>query len=97
MNLSKDLFKEGALVFKKLLSREVLIRNHKTPNFISVSFPDFDALGIWAAPDAPFVCIEPWLGYADGAGDPGEFSAKGGIQTLAVSQAFECNFTIGVN
>ncbi|MFA6945343.1 MAG: aldose 1-epimerase family protein, partial [Pedobacter sp.] len=45
LNLSKDLFKEGALVFKKLLSREVLIRNHKTPNFISVSFPDFDALG----------------------------------------------------
>ncbi len=97
LNLSKDLFKDGALVFKKLRSKEVLIRNHKSPNFISVTFSDFDSLGIWAAPNADFVCIEPWLGYADNAGEIREFSEKEGIQKVEISKTFECSFTIGIN
>jgi galactose mutarotase-like enzyme len=97
LNLSKDLFKDGALVFKEIKSKEVLIRNHQTPSFVSVSFEDFKALGVWAAPDAPFVCIEPWLGYADNAGELKEFSEKDGIQKLETSKVFECSFTIGIN
>jgi galactose mutarotase-like enzyme len=97
LNLSKDLFKDGALVFKEIKSKEVLIRNHQTPSFVSVSFKDFKALGVWAAPDAPFVCIEPWLGYADNAGELKEFSEKDGIQKLETSKVFECSFTIGIN
>jgi galactose mutarotase-like enzyme len=97
LNLSKDLFKDGALVFKEIKSKKVLIRNHQTPSFVSVSFEDFTALGIWAAPDAPFVCIEPWLGYADNAGELKEFSEKDGIQKLETSKVFECSFKIGIN
>ena len=97
LNLSKDLFKDGALVFKEIKSKEVLIRNHQTPSFVSVSFEDFKALGVWAAPDASFVCIEPWLGYADNAGELKEFSEKDGIQKLETSKVFECSFTIGIN
>lgn len=97
LNLSKDLFKDGALVFKEIKSKEVLIRNHQTPSFVSVSFKDFKALGVWAAPDASFVCIEPWLGYADNAGELKEFSEKDGIQKLETSKVFECSFTIGIN
>jgi len=97
LNLSKDLFRDGALVFKEILSKEVLIRNHQSPNFISVTYEDFKSLGIWAAPDAPFVCIEPWLGYADSAGEQKEFSHKEGIQKLDISKVFECSFTIGIN
>ncbi|MES3017629.1 MAG: aldose 1-epimerase family protein [Bacteroidota bacterium] len=96
INLSKDLFKDGALVFKTLESREVLIKNHKTPNFISVSFPHFEALGIWAAPGADFVCIEPWLGYGDNIGGPGEFKNKEGIRTLEHGHVFEVDYTIGI-
>jgi galactose mutarotase-like enzyme len=97
LNLSKDLFRDGALVFKELLSKEVLIRNHHTPNFVSVSYEDFPSLGIWAASDAPFVCIEPWLGYADSSGELREFSQKDGIQKLEISKVFECSFSIGIN
>jgi galactose mutarotase-like enzyme len=97
LNLSKELFRDGALVFKELLSKEVLIRNHQSPNFVSVSYEDFNSLGIWAAPDAPFVCIEPWLGYADSAGELREFSNKEGIQKVETSKVFECRYTIGIN
>lgn len=97
LNLAKNLFSEGALVFKDLLSREVVIKNHKTPNFISVSFPHFDSLGIWASPGAPFVCIEPWLGYADSDGELGEFRNKSGIKVLEQGHVFEADFLIGIN
>jgi len=96
INLQPDLFKSDALVFKNLSSREVLIKNHKTPNFISVSFPDFTSLGIWAPPGAPFVCIEPWLGYADNEGPIKEFSQKEGVLSLEISSSFNAEFTIGV-
>ncbi|MHB1178878.1 MAG: aldose 1-epimerase family protein [Daejeonella sp.] len=97
LDLTKDLFTDGALVFKELLSREVLIKNHKTPNFISVSFPHFESLGIWAAPGADFVCIEPWLGYGDNEGGPGEFANKSGLRTLEHGHVFEVDYVIGVN
>ncbi|WP_411272973.1 aldose 1-epimerase family protein [Daejeonella sp.] len=96
IDLDKRLFDSGALVFKKLSSREVLIKNHKTPNFISVSFPHFESLGIWAAPGADFVCIEPWLGYADSVGGTGEFCNKEGIRTLEQGHVFEIDYTIGI-
>ncbi len=96
IDLDKKLFSAGALVFKKLKSREVLIKNHKTPNFISVSFPHFESLAIWAAPNADFVCIEPWLGYGDTIGGPGEFKNKEGIRTLEHGHVFEVDYTIGI-
>lgn len=97
IDLNKDLFTAGALVFKKLRSREVLIKNHKTPNFVSVSFPHFESLAIWAAQGADFVCIEPWLGYGDNIGGPGEFRNKEGIRTLEQGHVFEVDYTIGIN
>jgi len=96
INLRPDLFKSDALVFKSLVSREVLIKNHKTPNFISISFPDFTSLGIWASPGAPFVCVEPWLGYADTEGELKDFSLKEGILSLESSSSFKAQFVIGV-
>lgn len=97
IDLKKDLFANGALVFKRLASREVLIKNHTTPNFISVSFPHFESLGIWAAPGADFVCIEPWLGYADSEGQSVDFRNKEGIRTLEHGHVFEVDYTIGIN
>lgn len=97
LNLTKTLFDEGALVFKKLVSREVVIKNHKTPNFVSISFPNFDSLGIWAPPGAPFVCIEPWLGHADSDGELLEIKDKAGIRALEQGHVFEVDFLIGIN
>jgi galactose mutarotase-like enzyme len=96
INLHPALFKSDALVFKNLTSREILIKNHKTPNFISVSFPEFTSLGIWAPVGAPFVCIEPWLGYADNQGELKEFRMKEGILSLESSKSFKAEYSIGV-
>ncbi len=82
INLKDELFYEDALVFKNLASAQVSLLNSKTENGITVRFSDFPYLGIWAAKNAPFVCIEPWCGIADSVNHNQEFSEKEGIIKL---------------
>jgi len=94
--LTRDLFKADALVFKNLKSREVCIKSDKHDKSISVEFPHFNYLGIWAKPGADFVCIEPWLGCADSVGKHVDISQKEDIQQLKPGHVFEAAFFISV-
>ncbi|GAB2525335.1 aldose 1-epimerase family protein [Spirosoma aerophilum] len=94
--LTKHLFDADALVFKNLASRRVTIRSDKHSHTLSVAYPAFPYLGIWAKPGAPFVCIEPWLGCADSEGEPKPIEEKELIQQLAEGGVFEATFTITV-
>ncbi|WP_460634337.1 aldose 1-epimerase family protein [Larkinella harenae] len=94
--LTNDLFNQDALVFKELDSRSVAIRSRNHDHAVTVSFPAFPYLGIWAKPGASFVCIEPWLGYADREGTPVPFEQKEAIQRVEPNGFFETGFTIGV-
>jgi len=94
--LTRDLFKADALVFKNLKSREVCIKSDNHDKSISVEFPHFNYLGIWAKPGADFVCIEPWLGCADSVGKRVDISQKEDIQHLKPGHVFEAAFFISV-
>ncbi|MFC5411299.1 aldose 1-epimerase family protein [Larkinella bovis] len=94
--LTTDLFDNDALVFKNLDSRVVTIRSRNHDRAVTVSFPAFPYLGIWAKPGASFVCIEPWLGYADHEGTLRPFEEKEAIRTVEPNGFFETGFTIGV-
>lgn len=96
LHLEPDLFKNDALVFKELKSREVRLKSHKSNHHISVSYPDFTSLGIWAPMGAPFMCIEPWLGYADNAGEQKEFKLKEGVICLEENGEFRAEFAIEI-
>jgi galactose mutarotase-like enzyme len=94
--LTRDLFNQDALVFKDLRSREITIKSDKNDQSISVEFPHFNYLGIWAKAGADFVCIEPWLGCADTAGKHVDISKKEDIQHLKTGHVFEAAFFISV-
>lgn len=94
--LTKELFDNDALVFKNPDSREITIRSKNHNKSLSVEFPHFNYLGIWGKPGEPFVCIEPWLGCADTAGQPKDISQKENIQKLGVGHVFEAAFFISV-
>jgi galactose mutarotase-like enzyme len=94
--LTADLFDDDALVFKNLASRSVTIRSRNHDQAVTVSFPAFPYLGIWAKPGGKFVCIEPWLGCADSEGTPVPFEEKEAIQHVEPNGSFETGFTIGV-
>ncbi|WP_128547871.1 aldose 1-epimerase family protein [Larkinella soli] len=95
--LTRDLFNQDALVFKSLDSRQVTIRSRNHDHAVTVGFTAFPSLGIWAKPGAPFVCIEPWLGYADREGTPVPIGEKEAIQHVAPNGQFEAGFTIGLS
>jgi len=96
LQLTRELFLNDALVFKKMKSRQVTIKSHKHDETISVQFPHFNYLGIWAKTGSDFVCIEPWLGHADIAGPPVEFKQKEGIQKLEQGHVFEACYYISI-
>lgn len=94
--LTRHLFDNDALIFKNLKSRLVTIRSDKHDQSIAVEFPHFNYVGIWAKPGADFVCVEPWLGCADSAGEPKELSQKEAIQKLAHGHVFEASFFVSI-
>jgi len=94
--LTRDLFKNDALVFKNLRSREVCIRSDKHDQSISVEFPHFHYLGLWSKPGANFLCVEPWLGCADTVAKHVDISQKEEIQKLKAGHVFEAAFFISV-
>ncbi len=80
--LTRELFYNDALVFKGLESNTISIRSHKHTNGIDFSFTGFPFFGIWAAPDADFVCLEPWCGIADSVTHNGLLEEKEGMVQL---------------
>ena len=77
--LTKKLFEKDALVFKHLRSTSVSLKSSKSERGLSFDFTGFPFLGLWAAPNADFVCIEPWCGIADSIDSNQELTQKEGI------------------
>ncbi|WP_428329848.1 aldose 1-epimerase family protein [Mucilaginibacter sp.] len=94
--LTHDLFDSDALVFKNIKSRAVSIKSDKHEHSLSVEFPHFNYLGIWAKSGADFVCIEPWLGCADTEGKHVDISQKEDIQSLKPGHVFEAAYFISI-
>jgi galactose mutarotase-like enzyme len=61
---------------------------------LKFNFKGFPYLGIWAAKNANFVCIEPWCGIADSENHNQELTEKEGIIALEVGEVFEKTWTI---
>jgi galactose mutarotase-like enzyme len=94
--LNKELFYEDALVFKNLASSYVTLKSNKSSAQLRFDFENFPYLGIWAAKNADFVCIEPWCGIADAADRNQIFTEKEGINQLQPNQVFERSFKIEI-
>lgn len=93
--LTYKLFENDALIFKTLESKSLTILENSKP-YIKVDFEDFPSLGLWTKDQAPFICIEPWLGYSDTAENSGDLFEKEGILVLDANQTFNSKFTIEI-
>lgn len=97
LNLYKELFKSDALVFTKFKSKEVSLRNTKNNKIITLNLNNFSYLAIWSKPDeAPFICIEPWIGRADFSDSNGTFKEKDKMVNLDIGNNFECSYFIKI-
>ncbi|SFD80625.1 aldose 1-epimerase family protein [Flavobacterium phragmitis] len=95
VSLNYELFKNDALIFKKLNSKSLTILKSAKP-YIKVDYQDFPSLGIWTKENAPFICIEPWLGYSDTDQNTGNLYEKEGILILDENKNFSAKFSITI-
>ncbi|MGC4100182.1 aldose 1-epimerase family protein [Ferruginibacter sp.] len=80
--LHAALFYEDAIVLKHIRSNSISLGCTKNAHGLHFSFEDFPFFGIWAAKDAPFVCLEPWCGIADSVDTDQQLINKEGMNRL---------------
>lgn len=93
--LDDALFAEDALILDAPVSRR--LRYGTDTVFLDVEFAGMPHLGIWTKPGAPFLCLEPWQGFADLAGFAGDLAEKPGTVALAPGETrvFAMSVTLG--
>tara|TARA_R100000935_G_scaffold49582_1_gene74947 strand:+ start:558 stop:1445 length:888 start_codon:yes stop_codon:yes gene_type:complete len=96
INLRKDLFNNDALIFQDITSKKISLNSKHNGRILRLSYSDFNNLGLWAKPNAPYVCIEPWLGIADLEDTNQELKNKKGINKLMPSQSFSAGYSIEI-
>ncbi|MCP3374134.1 aldose 1-epimerase family protein [Bradyrhizobium cajani] len=98
--LSESLFVDDAIIFDRVESSSVRYaagQGAPTGPWLNMSWRGFRELGVWSKPaGAPFLCIEPWRGYASPAGFDGEFSDKPGLMHIAPGADEQLSFRIEV-
>jgi len=96
LKLTRNLFKEDALVFKDLKSNKISIKSGAHSHGLDFYFEGFPYMGIWAAKNADFVCIEPWCGIADGVSHDQALISKEGIVKLDAGRSWRRAWKIQV-
>jgi galactose mutarotase-like enzyme len=81
--LSEDLFTDDAVILDAVASRSVRYQAGSGPS-IEIGWDGFRELGVWSKPGgAPFLCIEPWRGFASPVDFDGAFAEKPGLMHIA--------------
>lgn len=93
--LSKDVFKNDALVFDDLKSTVISLKSKNHNKVLSMDFTGFPYMALWAKPTgSPFVCLEPWYGLSDCVDFQGELKDKRGIEELKIENTFNCSYSL---
>lgn len=92
--LTEELFENDALIFDNTQIEEAWICHKDGTPYVGVKSEGFPSYGIWSVKDAPFVCLEPWMGRCDNIGFDKEISEKPGINKVEVGETFEKEYQI---
>ncbi len=95
--LHKHLFDRDALIFNDLRSRKASLVSKGHGPVLTVDFPEFPYLGVWAKPAAPFVCIEPWHGITDHVDSDHDFMKKEALRILAPDESRTHSYSITIH
>ena len=93
--LTYSLFENDALIFKNLNSKKITILENNIP-LLQIKFDDFPHFGIWTKKEAPFICLEPWLGYSDTIHSNGKIMDKEAIQFIEPNEIVDLVFSIEI-
>ena len=94
--IDAHMFDKDALIFDEgQITKAGIALPDGTP-YVEMSCDGFPNFGIWSAGNAPFVCLEPWMGRCDNTGYDKELSQKPNINTLKPAEVFDKSYTISI-
>ena len=92
--VTEEMFEKDALIFDGTQIEEVWLCHKDGTPYVGMECKGFPNFGIWSVKDAPFVCLEPWMGRCDDAGFEKDISEKPGINRVEGGERFEKAYTI---
>lgn len=97
IELDWELFNIDTIVIPRVRSKSVNLLN-KNNKGIKFSFPNFISFAIWSpyGKNAPFVCLEPWIGYGDRYNTDYHFEKKDNIIHLKSLEEFNVYYDIEI-
>lgn len=95
LNLDYKYFEVDAIVIPRVKSDTVKLIN-KEGKGIEFAFPKFVSLALWTRPNAKFLCLEPWIGYADRHDSQHYFIEKDNIIELNPLEQFSVYYDITI-
>lgn len=94
--LQPSLFYADAIVLKHIKSNRIKLFSNKDEHGLELKFEGFPYFGIWAAKDAPFICLEPWCGIADSIHHDHQLTTKEGINKLPAAKTWQRTWSVEV-
>lgn len=91
--LTHELFDVDTLTFEDVPERTITLVG-PAGHGMRVDFDGFDYLGVWSAPNAPFVALEPWCGTATRTDEDDVFEHKQGMIFLEPGESTTRTFSM---
>ena len=96
--ITPGLFAGDALVLEEHQIDQVILYDKDCTPYIALETEDAPVWGLWSPPgkNAPFVCIEPWMGRCDVEGYDGDISGRDYINKLEAGKSTAFTYRITV-
>ena len=93
--LTKDMFKDDAIIVKGIKNRKIsLVSKEKGKKILTIEFEDFPYLALWSKNNAPFISIAPWKTLPDSIKSTGIFKEKTNTVIIKPKESFVCKYTV---
>ena len=92
--IGTDRFDNDALIFDNMQIEKAGIAFPDGTPYVTLECKGFPNFGIWQAPKAPFICLEPWWGRCDNHGFDGSIDEKPGIIKVEAGEKFDASYKI---
>lgn len=87
------------LIFDSLKSKSVTLRHKEGGHGVTMEFADFPLMAFWTngGKQAPYICIEPWMGHAAVVGESGCMEDKPYVMKLQPKEQRTLAYTVTVH
>ncbi|MCI2172242.1 aldose 1-epimerase family protein [Schleiferilactobacillus perolens] len=94
--LTHEFLDDGLVIIANSDIEEATLSSSSQPHAVTLDVHEFPYLTIWSPEHekAPFICVEPFAGLPDQAGEPADWPQKAGNNIVAPSSSKDFAFTI---